>query len=178
MAQTLFQAKGICNCQRCGAKCKVEPLPGSKAKMLKRSEQPKGLCINCAVHDVLRNLYPANLLLARSGPKGLELPHVQRQFEAILKCTGTDAEPGEINWQMVITNWDLPFPHKIKRTSVNPMNEDDLARQVEYDKKRMERLREEIADRRTPEQKEKDHEKAVHDYFKAKIIPLLRDEDR
>lgn len=166
----LFESNEQYYCLRCGAKCRVDPVRGSQARMLKRSKQPKGLCINCAAHDVLRNLYPANLLLSRSGPKGLSLPHIQHQFEAILKNAGTDSLPGEIDWIKVIANWNLPFPNKIKRTSVNPMNEEDMAREVEYDKNRMEILRRQMEDPRTPEQKMEDAEKE----FVEKIIPLLR----
>ena len=162
-----------CFCQRCGSVCRINPIVGSKATLLKRGENPKGLCINCAAHDVLRNLYPANLILARSGPKGLALRHVQKQFEAILKSAGTDAMPGEINWSIVIANWNLPFPNKIKRTSVNPMNEKDLVREVEYDKNRMERLRQEMADPRTPLQKIEDVEKM----FVEEVIPLLKENE-
>ena len=174
--KSLFEQEDICYCRRCGFKCKVDPIKDSKATMLKRSKEPKGLCINCAAHDCLRNLYPANLILARSGPKGLALPHIQQQFESILKLAGTDSEPGEINWSAVIANWDLPFPHKIKRTSVNPMNEEDMAREIKLDKKRMEMLREEMADAQTPLQRLEARKKKAADFFKAKVIPLLRSE--
>jgi len=169
----LFESNEQCNCLRCGFKCLVDSVRGSRATMLKRSNEPKGLCINCAAHDVLRNLYPANLILARSGPKGLDLPHIQQQFEALLKIAGTDAMPGEINWSIVIANWNLPFPNKIKRTSVNPMNEEDLVREVEYDKNRMARLRQEMADPRTPLQKIEDVEKM----FVEEVIPLLKENE-
>lgn len=118
-----------CCCQRCGVKCKIDPVPGSKATMLKRGNTPKGLCINCAVHDQLRHLYPANLLLARSGPKGLALPHIQRQLFAICQISGTDARFEEIDWQAIIANWDLPFAHKIKRTATNPVTQEELDRE-------------------------------------------------
>jgi len=113
------------NCQRCGAKCQVQSLPESNAKMLKRS-QSKGLCVNCAVHDWLRNTYPVNMLLAQSGPKGLRFSHVQQQFANIMKVGGSDAEFGEINWDAIITNWDLPFPTKVKSRAENPLSQNDL----------------------------------------------------
>jgi len=147
----LFETEQTCSCSRCGARCRVDPVAGSQAKMLKRGKSPKGLCINCAVHDVLRNLYPANLLLARSGPKGLALPHIQQQFEAILKSAGTDAEPGEINWSIVIANWNLPFPHKIKRTATNPVSQEELDRYPEEEKEREKRYIERLKDPRTDE---------------------------
>ena len=105
---------------------KVAPVPGSKARMLRKAATPKGLCINCATQDELRHLYPANLILARSGPRCLALPHIQQQFEAILRSAGTDAAPGEIDWVKVAANWDLPFPRKLKRTARNPVTQAEL----------------------------------------------------
>jgi len=109
-----------CHCQRCGVKVKFDPITNSNARMVRRSKVPKGLCINCAVHDELKHLYPANLLLASSGPRCLALPHIQEQFSVILKSADSDADPSEISWDIVIENWDLPFPIKLKRTAMNP----------------------------------------------------------
>ena len=124
----LFEKEQTCDCSRCGAKCRVDPVANSKARMVKRSNIPKGLCINCAVHDTLRHLYPANLLLASSGPKSLAFPHIQEQFAALLKIAHSDAMPGEINWNIIIENWDLLFQHKLKRTATNPVSQEDLDR--------------------------------------------------
>jgi hypothetical protein len=96
--------------------------------MLKRGDKPKGLCINCAVHDQFRNLYPANLLLARSGPQALALPHIQRQFFNICRMAGTDARFEEIDWSAIIGNWELPFPTKLKPTAANPVTQEELDR--------------------------------------------------
>jgi len=115
----------IVNCERCGVRCRAD-LPGNpKAKMLRRSN--KGLCVNCAVHDWLRNTYPVNILLAQSGPKALAFPHIQEQFANIMKVGMADAMPDEINWDLIIENWDLPFPHKIKPSCTNPCS------QLEFD---------------------------------------------
>ena len=118
-------------CGRCGVPCNVNPIAGSRATMLKHSSEPKGLCINCAVHDTLRNLYPANLILARSGPKGLVLPHIQKQFFEICRLAGTDARFEEIDWKAIVANWDLPFPTKLKSTATNPVTQEDLDRERE-----------------------------------------------
>lgn len=115
-----------CSCGRCGAPCKVDPIPGSEARMLKRSAKPKGLCVNCAVHDLLRHLYPANLIVARSGPRGLALPHMQKQFYEICRMAGTDARFEEIDWSAIIANWDLPFPTRLKSTAANPVRQEEL----------------------------------------------------
>lgn len=114
------------NCQRCGVACQVSLPRNPKAKMLRRSKELKGLCVNCAVHDWLRNTYPCNILLAQSGPKSLAHPHIQEQFAEIMKVGMADAMPDEINWDLIIENWDLPFPHKIKPSSTNPCSQLEL----------------------------------------------------
>ena len=161
----------IANCRRCGVKCKVDPIANSKARMLKRGKDTKGLCINCAVHDTLRHLYPANLLLASSGPRCLALHHIQEQFAGILKSANSDAMPGEINWNIIIENWDLPFPHKLKRTATNPCSQEDLDREPEERKRREARLREPF---KTAEQLQEEHNKKINDIINNELLPLLR----
>lgn len=164
----LFETGQKCHCSRCGANCKVDPIVNSKARMVKRSDVPKSLCINCAVHDTLRNLYPANLLLASSGPRCLALHHIQEQFAGILKSANSDAMPGEIDWQAVIDNWSLPFPTKLKRSPTNPCSQADLDREPEERKKREARLRE---PKKTPEQIEEEYNKKLNDLFRTNFCP-------
>ena len=114
------------NCIRCGVKCQVAGPQNSEAKLLRRSKDPKGLCVNCAVHDWLRNTYPVNMLLAKSGPKSLVYPHVQEQFAGIMKVGMADAIPDEIGWALIIENWDLPFPNEVKPSSTNPCSQLEL----------------------------------------------------
>jgi len=125
--QRQFTFASECSCLRCEAPCKVNPIPGSTARMLKRADEPKGLCINCAMHDTLRYIYPINLIYARSGPKALRSPDIQRGVFEIVQLHGTDAVFEEIDWNAVIANWDLPFPTPIKRTATNPVTEEELA---------------------------------------------------
>ncbi len=115
-----------CECIRCGIRCRVDSPGNPNAKMLRRSKQPKGLCVNCAVHDFLRNTYPANMLLAESGPKALALPHIQEQFAGIMRAGFSDAVPDEIDWDLIIENWDLPFPNKMKKSNTNPCSQLEL----------------------------------------------------
>lgn len=96
--------------------------------MLRRSKRAGGLCVNCAAHDWLRNTYPANLLLASSGPKTLAFPHIQEQFAGLMKMANSDARPDEINWSAIIANWDLPFPSKLKSSAINPVTQAELDR--------------------------------------------------
>lgn len=113
-------------CERCNTPCKVTGPKNPNAKMLRRSREPKGLCVNCAVHDWLKNTYPANVLLAKSGPRTLAHPHIQEQFAQIMRVGLADAVPDEINWELIIENWDLPFPHKVKPSSANPCSQFEL----------------------------------------------------
>lgn len=116
----------IIACGRCGARCKVEGPGNPDAKMLRRSSEPKGLCVNCATHDWLRNTYPCNMLLASSGPKILLWPAIREQFADILRAGSSDCDPDEINWTLINENWELPFPHKIKPSPSNPCTQKEL----------------------------------------------------
>jgi len=167
----LFETEQKCFCSRCGARCKVDPKAGSKSRMLKCGSEPKGLCINCAVHDTLRHLYPANLLLASSGPRCLAVPQIQEQFAGILEAHNSDARPGEISWNLIIDNWDLPFRHKLKRTATNPVSQEDLDREPEERKRREAMLREPY---KTPEQIEEEHDKKLNDFINDEFLPLMR----
>lgn len=155
--RNLFGSEQKCHCGRCGVRIRLDPKTISQAKMLKRSKVPKGLCLNCAVHDWLRNTYPVNLLLAKSGPLGLALPHIQEQFAGIMKSQLSDALPDEINWQAVIDNWDLPFPHKLKSSAMNPVNQAELdrypAEEESRRKMRIERLKDPRSDEEISEAK-------------------------
>ena len=113
-------------CGRCGTRCRVDSSGNPDAKMLRRSNKPKGLCVNCAVHDFLRNTYPCNMLLAESGPSSLAYAHIQEQFAGIMRVGLADAMPDEINWDLIIENWDLPFPHKMKKSNTNPCSQREL----------------------------------------------------
>lgn len=114
------------NCERCGIQCKAGGTRSLKAKMLRLSKEPKGLCVNCAVHDWLRNTYPVNIQLAQYGPKGLDHPQIQQLFTEIMQSNFADAKPDEINWNLIVENWDLPFPHKIKPGPMNPCSQKEL----------------------------------------------------
>jgi len=117
----------IVNCERCEAPCRIAGTGNPDAKMLRRlSKRTRGLCVNCAVHDFLRNTYPLNMLLARSGPKVLLLPRIQKLFAGIMRTALSDARPDEINWDLIVENWDLPFPHKMKPSSSNPCTQRQL----------------------------------------------------
>jgi len=91
-----------------------------------RFAEGSGLCVNCAVHDWLRNTYPLNILLAQSGPKVLLFEHIQKQFTEIMRIGFADAKPDEIDWQSIVDNWELPFLKKMKPSSMNLVSEKEL----------------------------------------------------
>lgn len=115
----------IVRCERCNARCRVDGSGNPDAKMLRWSKG-KGLCVNCAVHDWLRNTYPCNMLLAESGPRVLAYIHIREQFAEIMRVNCADANPDEINWNLVNENWDLPFADKVKPRSDNPITQAEL----------------------------------------------------
>jgi len=132
----------VINCERCGARCKVAGPRNPNAKMLRRSGEAKGLCVNCAVHDWLRNTYPVNLIFTTLSPDALRLEHIQQQFTEIMRIGFADAQPDEIDWEAIIANWDLPFKNKVKATAMNPASQDVLDREPAEQVKREKLLRE------------------------------------
>jgi len=151
-------------CQRCGATCKIDPKLGSKATMLKRGKDAKGLCVNCAAHDGLRNTYPVNLILAQSGPRTLAFPHIQEQFAGLMKMANSDARPDEINWQRIIDNWDLPFPTKLRPSAENPVTQEELDREPDRYQRQMKLEEERLKD---PGKHKRELEQGVRDFLKA-----------
>ena len=74
--------------------------------------------------------------------------------------------PDEIGWQAIIDNWDLPFPHKLKRSPTNPVSQEELDRYPEEEKEREKRYIERLKDPRTDEEIYDDN------YKKAETILL------
>lgn len=96
--------------------------------MLRRSKTAAGYCINCATHDWLRNTYPVNIELARAGPRMLLYPHVRTLFAELLCTARSDARIDEINWNLIVENWELPFLDPVKATAMNPCSQQELDR--------------------------------------------------
>jgi len=133
----------IIECKRCGERCRIAGAPGEKAKMLRFAQGP-GLCVNCGVHDWLRNTYPPNILLAESGPKVLLSPQIQQQFTEIMRIVFADAKPDEIDWAKIVKNWDLLFENKVKATAMNPASQDVLDMEPEMQARGENLFREEM----------------------------------
>lgn len=171
--KTLFEPETV-DCKRCGQSCRVSGAPGEKAKMLRFAEGP-GLCVNCAVHDWLRNTYPPNILLAQSGPKVLLFPHIQEQFTEIMKIGFADAKPDEIDWQRIVDNWDLPFKNKVKATAMNPASQDVLDMEPEMQARNEDFFREEMIAREQGFGSLFEKQQAELDrIIKEEFLPLLR----
>lgn len=136
--------------------------------MLKRSRDPKGLCVNCAAHDWLRNTYPVNLLLAQSGPKSLALPHIQEQFAGLMKMANSDARPDEISWDAIIANWDLLFPDKVRARAENPADQEELDREPQRYRRQLEMEEEELED---PGKRKREIKQGFRDFLKATGSP-------
>jgi len=64
--------------------------------------------------------------LAEYGPKILVHTHIQKLFGDIMRTAGADADPDEINWNLVNENWDLPFADKVKPRADNPVTQEQL----------------------------------------------------
>ena len=116
----------VCLCERCGGLVCIDPKPHSEATMLRRGKTSDGYCVDCAVHDWLRNTYPINIQLAESGPAALAHAEIQRQFEDMMRLGNADASPDEIHWDRIIANWERPFPRPVKPTAKNPVCEKQL----------------------------------------------------
>ena len=111
-----------CNCSRCSARCQVAGQRKRDAKMLRKAAVPRGYCVNCAFHDWLRNTYPVNMLLDESGPKILLYPHIREMVSGIMQSHDADAKIDEINFNLIVENWELPWSHTVKMSGMNPYN--------------------------------------------------------
>ena len=43
------------------------------------------------------------------------MPEAQAGFAELFKVGNADADISEINWQVVVDNWELPFPAQSKK---------------------------------------------------------------
>lgn len=108
-----------CNCERCGLPLRVAEPSNPKAELLRRSKEPKGVCLDCATTEWLMNNYPGNMLLDRNGPKVLLQPPFQQRFGQIMQAGNADAPLDEIDWERIVANWELPV-YIDKKNPLNP----------------------------------------------------------
>lgn len=127
---SLFSEDKTCSCKRCGVKCRVTGPASPEATLLRLSEEPKGVCVNCCVTEFLMNSYPLNMQLEDYGPEILLHPGMTEQFTPLMQVHHAQANPEEINWELVVRNWHLPV--KVKRGPTNPWSPGDaLAMKLE-----------------------------------------------
>jgi len=105
----------ITNCRRCGQPCQGRPPSNPNARPFQHALE--GLCANCVVTEMLKNTEPISFLLAESGPSSLLLPFIQEQYGEILKAGDSELKLEEINWQIVVNQWGLPFPKRRAHSS-------------------------------------------------------------
>ena len=104
---------GIVTCPRCGELCQASEPVNEDARLLKRTKDVKvGLCANCAVADWLQQSPLAQLI---GDAQKLLWEPIQVHFGELMKAGNADMDPSEINWELVVKHWDLPFPGRKKR---------------------------------------------------------------
>ncbi len=71
----------------------------------------KGNCADCAVIvflQQLENMQGGKLLPpGQTWAEALRLPHAQEQFAVVMRAGNADASPDEIDWDRVISLWDI-----------------------------------------------------------------------
>lgn len=108
-------APAVIQCDRCHVRLQIGPKGNADARPLRRSQVPEGVCINCATTLFLKTTEPAGMLLEQGGPEMLRMEHIREQFGRILQAGNADAKLDEIDWDVVISNWDLPIKKPKKR---------------------------------------------------------------
>lgn len=100
----------LSTCVRCGKPCQPGENKNPEARPFRLSE--KGLCANCVVTQFMLcdDLEPFRIGLLRNGIEVLKSPAIQKQFTKILEVGGSELITEEIDWNMIIDQWDLPFP--------------------------------------------------------------------
>lgn len=98
-------------CDRCGCNARGAPTKKPEAQLLRRAV--KGVCVNCGIVLFLQRLTNAHVAgtVGSHLPGALKLPHIQEQFEAVMRAGSAEVMPDEIDWDRVIALWDVaPAP--------------------------------------------------------------------
>lgn len=98
-------------CQRCGAEVRVSQTRNLNASMHRHAATPEGYCVNCSVAEwfVAVDLRDGVVVGEPLDPQTLLQPQVQESYARIMKVSGADADPAEIDWAKVARDWNLPF---------------------------------------------------------------------
>jgi hypothetical protein len=97
---------GVVLCERCATPCKVNPDRNEAARLLRRSLST-GVCANCGITEFLKTMEPLATVIKAKGLDVLLIPAVQAQAAAVLAAGQADAAPEEIDWRVVVEQWDL-----------------------------------------------------------------------
>lgn len=99
------------SCSRCGKPCKVAQQNNQDARLLRHATTPSGYCANCAATAFIKSMDVFMASIEQHGPqKILSWQPWRDGFGGLLKAGNADARPEEIDWDVVLENWDLPFP--------------------------------------------------------------------
>jgi hypothetical protein len=110
-------AANVVLCPRCGKRCRAEASSKPESRPFRKALV--GMCLECCVASLFQQPTADNQTLpyalsmaVKNGfkPDDLRLPHLQEQFERLLRVGNSEADFGQIDWDEVIANWSLPFP--------------------------------------------------------------------
>lgn len=112
-----FFALQVVPCARCGAACYIPGASNSDARLLRAATDALGVCPACHITAFLQDKqFPfREFIEARGVDVVLRDPRVQQQIAEVVAAANADVPASQIDWERVITNWDLPHP-KRKRT--------------------------------------------------------------
>jgi len=91
-------------CHRCRRSLRAGT-PDPSARAIRRT-RGNGLCPDCVLTYFLQNLDVLRRVWQEHGPEVLRLPHVQTHIATVLNRT--QLTPGEIDYERVVANWNLP----------------------------------------------------------------------
>lgn len=115
------------NCPRCHTPCMEGSPPSKDAQPIRRSTFKRGgVCVACALTHWIKNtpalMYAIGMMEKRghSLKEAFALPHVRAQCGRILETGGSDATLSEIDFDWMVSKWELPFDGA---SSAEPRNE-------------------------------------------------------
>jgi hypothetical protein len=114
-------------CNRCRRPLRIAESRRKNSKPFRLAKTPDGVCPDCVMTQFLYNTYPINMQIDEAGPELLLKPGVCEAFEASGLLNGCDLTIGEINWQRVVDNWNLPVAIN-KKDPRNPYRMGDSPR--------------------------------------------------
>ena len=99
-------------CPRCFLACRIGGKPSNPdARPLKLAKSVKhGLCANCAFTAFIKSIEVFGYGIARNGVGVFRDPRIQKDFASLFAIGESDADISEIDWEVVIENWDLAIP--------------------------------------------------------------------